>query len=125
MHALIIDDDSYNLSVLSQMLNIEGVSSIGVSDPAALDDTLTHPTPIDIVFLDLELPGINGLEIFHNLKADERFQQIPIIAYSVHNSEINTVRELGFQGFIGKPVDADKFPNQLRRILNGEPVWSR
>jgi two-component system cell cycle response regulator DivK len=125
MHALIIDDDSFNLGVLSQMLNMEGVSSSGVINPVALDDALVDSTPIDLVFLDLEMPGIDGLEVFRNLKADNRFQRVPIIAYSVHISEINKVRQLGFQGFIGKPIDADKFPNQLHRILKGEPVWSR
>jgi CheY-like chemotaxis protein len=125
MHALIIDDDSFNLGVLSQMLNMEGVSSSGVIDPVTLDDALGDSTPIDLVFLDLEMPGIGGLEVFQNLKANNRFQRVPIIAYSVHVSEINRVRQLGFQGFIGKPIDADKFPGQLRRILKGEPVWSR
>src|SRR5215510_2651274 len=110
MHALIIDDDSFNLGVLSQMLDMEGVSSSGLINPVMLDEALADSTPIDLVFLDLELPGTNGLEIFHSLKANDRFQEVPIIAYTVHVSEINTIRQLGFQGFIGKPIDADKFP---------------
>ena len=125
MHALIIDDDSFNLDVLSQMLDMEGVSSSVINNPVMVDDALADAPSIDLVFLDLELPGINGLEVFQNLKANDRFQEVPIIAYTVHVSEINTVRQLGFQGFIGKPIDADKFPKQLHRILNGESVWSR
>ena len=125
MHALIVDDNAYNLSILSRMLSMEGVSSIDVIDPAALDVALTDPTPIDVVFLDLELPGVNGLEVFEYLKANDRFRQVPIIACSIHISEINTVRKQGFQGFIGKPLDSDKFPKQLRQILGGEEVWSR
>ncbi len=82
------------------------MSSSGVINPVALDDALVDSTPIDLVFLDLEMPGIDGLEVFRNLKADNRFQRVPIIAYSVHISEINKVRQLGFQGFIGKPIDA-------------------
>jgi two-component system cell cycle response regulator DivK len=32
-------------------------------------------------------------------------------------------RESGFDGFLGKPLDPDRFPEQIRRILNNEPVW--
>ena len=43
--------------------------------------------------------------------------------YTVHVSEIGVARDLGFHSFLGKPLDVDKFPEQLKRILNDEPVW--
>jgi two-component system, cell cycle response regulator DivK len=57
------------------------------------------------------------------LKADARYQQVPIVAYTVHVSEINVAYQRGFDSFIGKPVDPDRFPGQLARILRGEAVW--
>lgn len=48
---------------------------------------------------------------------------VPIVAYSVHVSEIEIARRAGFDGFLGKPLDADRFSDQLRRILSGEQVW--
>jgi two-component system cell cycle response regulator DivK len=36
---------------------------------------------------------------------------------------MNKAKNSGFDGFLGKPLDPDKFPDQIRRILNGEPVW--
>jgi two-component system cell cycle response regulator DivK len=36
---------------------------------------------------------------------------------------MNKAKSSGFDGFLGKPLDPDKFPDQIRRILNGEAVW--
>jgi CheY-like chemotaxis protein len=57
------------------------------------------------------------------IKANSRFQSVPVVAYTVHVSEINTAQDMGFDGFLAKPLDSDRFPGQLNRILNGEPVW--
>lgn len=121
--ALIIDDNSKNLNILARMLSVEGFSSIQVSNPTKLDAALKETSDIRVVFLDLEMPGLDGYEVLNKLKADPKFQSVPVVAYTVHVSEIQAAHQNGFDGFIGKPLDSDKFPDQLRRILNGEPVW--
>jgi DNA-binding NarL/FixJ family response regulator len=52
-------------------------------------------------------------------------QNAPIIAYTVHLNEIANTRQLGFDGFLGKPLDVTRFPEQLARILRGEQLWER
>ena len=123
-HALIIDDNAANVNVLAEMLSLEGLSCTKVQAPNHLGGALDRLDALDIVFLDLEMPGTNGYQIFQKLRADPRFNDIPVIVYSVHTSEINTARELGFHGFLGKPLDADSFPEHLARILRGERVWA-
>ena len=77
---------------------------------------------VDIVFLDLEMPKLDGYEVLVILK--QHFgNNVPIVACTVHTAEINTTRKLGFSSFVAKPLDTDRFPNQLSRILNGDPVW--
>jgi len=123
-HALVIDDNSDNLSILVQMLSMEGVEATVVQNPSTVDAVLQDsPTP-DVVFVDLEMPRVSGFDLLNAFRADDRFDGVPIIAYTVHVSEITVVRDKGFDGFIGKPLDADKFPEQLQRILNGDAVWS-
>jgi len=122
-HALVIDDNKQNLKVLVQLLTREGISSTEVLDPRTLDHVLPGLGPVDVVFLDLEMPGVDGYTVKDQLRA--RIGQTPIVAYTVHVSEINTVRNVGFDGFLGKPVDGKRFPQQLARILGGEPVWER
>jgi CheY-like chemotaxis protein len=123
LHALIIDDNIKNLNVLSRLLSKEGVVSTKVQDPCLLDSVLQDITDVRVIFLDLELPGLDGYQILDKLKADARFQAVPVVAYTVHLGEIMTAYDRGFQGFLGKPLDVDKFPHQLNRILHGEPVW--
>ena len=122
-HALIIDDNVKNINVLVRLLASEGVNSTQVINPNNIDGILKGMTGFDVVFLDLEMPDIDGYDMLTKLRADRRFQSTPIIAYTVHVSEIKVAHDKGFDGFIGKPLDPDKFPDQLARILNGEPVW--
>jgi two-component system cell cycle response regulator DivK len=78
---------------------------------------------IDVVFLDLEMPNYDGFNLLTDLKADARLSHVQIIAYTVHTSEIDEARQAGFDGFLGKPLDIKRFPDQLERILNRQPVW--
>ena len=122
-HALIIDDNIRNMNVLSMLLSEHGVSTTQVINPAKLETILQGMDKTDVIFLDLEMPDKSGYEVFDLLKTYTRFQHVPVIAYTVHVSEINAVHQQGFDGFIGKPLDPDRFPDQLARILNGQPVW--
>jgi two-component system cell cycle response regulator DivK len=125
IQALIIDDNSDNLSVLTQLLNDEGVNCTQINHPAAIQTLLETAPTFNVIFLDLEMPQLNGFEVRDILKNHPRQQHVPIVAYSVHVSEIHVTREYGFDGFLGKPLDADQFPQQLAKILNGQAVWSR
>jgi two-component system cell cycle response regulator DivK len=122
-HALIIDDNSKNVEVLVRLLEMQQMSSTTVTRPSLLERAIEEMPDADVVFLDLEMPGANGYDILEWLKSDVRFQSVPIVAYTVHVSEIGVAHQQGFHSFLGKPVDADKFPQQLERILNGQPVW--
>ena len=124
VHALVVDDDVKNLGVLSRLLARQGVVCTEASSSSQLAAVLMNLTKVDLVFLDLELPGINGYQIMDQLKTDARFEGVPFVAYTAHVNEINAAHKKGFHSFLGKPVDAAKFPEQLGHILNGEPVWS-
>ena len=122
MHALIIDDDANNLEVLGKLLAKEQLTYTAVQNPTLIDSALESLSRVDVIFLDLEMPKIDGYEMLQHLR--ERLgTQIPIIACTVHTTEINTARRLGFHSFIAKPLKIDKFPDQLHRVLNGEAVW--
>jgi len=122
-HALLIDDNSQNLKVLNQLLAKQGVSSTEVSNPTQLEALLPTLDRVDVVFLDLEMPGLDGYSVKDLLRS--KLSNTPIIAYTVHVSEMNVVQEMGFDGFLAKPIDRVRFPDQLARILNGEHVWER
>lgn len=124
-HALIVEDNSKNMQVLVSLLHKQHVTCTEVSDPTQVLNQIDEIDQIDVVFLDLEMPGKNGYDVLDMLKHEPRFANVPVVAYTVHVSEINTAFRLGFHSFIPKPIDPDRFPNQLARILSGERVWDR
>ena len=122
-HALVIDDNAQNRKVLVQLLTKQGISSTEIPDSRKLSNDLPSLGAVDVVFLDLEMPGLDGYDVKNLLR--EQLGDTPIIAYTVHVSEMNVVKQQGFDGFIGKPVDHSRFPDQLARILDGQAVWDR
>lgn len=120
--ALIIDDDAYNIYVMERFLDKENISYTTISDTSTLEDALRRCSQIDVVLLDLEMPHKDGYEVIEILKAHFG-DAIPIVACTVHTAEINRARRIGFSGFIAKPLDMDRFSDQIHRILSGEEIW--
>lgn len=123
-HALLIDDNRQNLRVLRQLLTKQGVTSTDILTADDLNRVLPTLDTVDVVFVDLEMPDMDGYGVKEMLRASH-IAHAPIIAYTVHVSEINHTRQRGFDGFLGKPLDSARFPDQLARILRGEAVWER
>ena len=121
--AILIDDNKFNTNILAQCLSEEGFESITVNHPKYIEDALNSADDVQIIFLDLEMPELDGFDVLKTLKMDPRLQNVPIVAHSVHISEIKVAHNAGFDGFIGKPLNADKFPRQLSRVLEGKGVW--
>jgi CheY-like chemotaxis protein len=124
--ALIIEDDPISIDVLVTMLDHLGVRttvvalSIGSEFDPALLDAVARP---DVIFLDLQMPGTNGYGILEILQGNPAFAGVPVVAYSTHTSHLNRARDAGFHSFLGKPLSAEHFRDQLADILNNIPVW--
>lgn len=123
-HAIIIDDRSVNIEVLDLLLAREGVTATAVQSPERLAEIINQTERIDVIFLDLEIPSLSYYHLLHKLKAMPQLKGVPVVAYTVHISEIEVARQAGFNGFLGKPLNISKFPGHLQRILNGEEVWT-
>jgi len=123
IHALIIEDEETSVDVLQNLLEqLEVDSSVIFSNPAIAEDIGQTARP-DVIFLDLEMPNMNGYEVLELIKSDEEFDGVPVVAYTTHISHMNEARRAGFHSFLGKPLHRTNFAEHLRRILNGESVW--
>ena len=82
-------------------------------------------TSFDVIFLDVNLKPHDGYAVCAMLRANVCFQRAKIVGLtaSASPSDMRRMQESGFDGAIGKPLSHDTFPEQLERILAGEPVW--
>jgi CheY-like chemotaxis protein len=122
-HALVIDDNKNNIGVLIELLTLDGFNVTQVTDPAKTIPVLQALPRLTLIFLDLEMPGLDGYAVFDALRGNPKCENVPIVAHTVHLSEISRARAHGFHSFIGKPLDADTFPEHVSHILQGRPVW--
>jgi CheY-like chemotaxis protein len=123
---LYVEDDSMSRQVMDRM--ITGLSSTITiyEDSAQFAERISALETIpDAVFLDVQIGPLNGFQMLQILREDPRFDAVPIIAMtaSVTVSEINELKNAGFDGLIAKPVRKRIFPELLARVLAGEAVW--
>jgi two-component system cell cycle response regulator DivK len=85
-------------------------------------DTLSR---LDLILMDIRLPYEDGYGAMKKIRASERLKLVPIVAVTAEASleQMDKARAAGFDGFLGKPLNPDRFPDQIRHILNGESVW--
>lgn len=80
---------------------------------------------LDLILLDIRLPYEDGYQALRKLRAHPRLRATRIVAVTddASDDEARRAREAGFDGFLGKPLDPERFPGQIRRLLDGDPVW--
>lgn len=122
---LVVEDNVSNFVLIARMLGYLGIhcewktSGYEVVEYA---DTLPR---LDLILMDIRLPYEDGYGALKKIRASEHLKSIPIVAVTAEasNEQITKARSAGFDGFLGKPLDPDRFPEQIRRILSGDPVW--
>lgn len=85
----------------------------------ALEKLKSQPVP-DMIFLDLNMPVMNGFECLRAIKKEQFYQNIPIIIFTTANdtATIEKSRKLGASAFFHKPIDFNLLLNKLQRLLN-------
>jgi two-component system cell cycle response regulator DivK len=75
--------------------------------------------------MDIRLPYEDGYGALKKIRSSPALKDTLVVAVTAEASleQISKAKSSGFDGFLGKPLDMDRFPDQIRRILAGEPVW--
>jgi len=125
-HVLVVEDNLQNLVLMARLLAFIGVQTYEwkASGWQVVEFALTMPR-VDLILMDIHLPHEDGFEALKNLRAEPRFARTKIVAVTADTTQstMERARAAGFDGFLGKPIDPDKFPNQITAILRGEQVW--
>ncbi len=122
---LVVEDNVANFVLIARMLGYMGVhcewktSGYEVVEYA---DTLPR---VDLILMDIRLPYEDGYGALRKIRLSPALKNTIVVAVTAEASleQINKAKAAGFNGFIGKPLDMDLFPDQIKRILAGQPVW--
>ncbi len=122
---LVVEDNVSNFVLIARMLGFLGIhcewktSGYEVVEYA---DTLPR---LDLILMDIRLPYEDGYGALRKIRQSPRLKDTPVVAVTAEASteQVRKARESGFDGFMGKPLDPDRFPDQIQRILAGEAVW--
>lgn len=119
---LIVDDNPINLKVVRLLLTMEGY---GVRTATDAEEALSvlqafHPR---LILMDLQLPGLDGLELTRRLKADPATADILILALtaSAMKGDEQKAKAAGCDGYITKPIDTRTLPGVVSATLDRTP----
>jgi two-component system cell cycle response regulator DivK len=115
---LIVEDNPKNLKLVRDTLQVKGYETFeaGTGEEGVQLARERHPA---LVLMDIQLPGINGIEALRQLRADPTTRAIPVIAVtaSVMMDDRQKIMAAGFDGFQGKPISVRELLATVRQIL--------
>lgn len=125
-YVLVVEDNLQNLVLIARLLAFIGVRRYEwkASGWQVLEFADTMPR-VDLVLMDLHLPYEDGYDALAKLRSDARFAETRVVAVTADSNSMTMekAKKAGFDGFLGKPIDPDKFPDQIISILQGNMVW--
>lgn len=118
LSALVIDDNPDNAILVRILLECDGITVRTAEHALQALEILKDWRPT-VILMDIQLPGMDGLELTRHLRRDPVFQDLPIIAltaYAMKKDEEDAL-EAGCDGYIAKPIDTRTFCGLLRKFL--------
>jgi two-component system, cell cycle response regulator DivK len=112
---LIVEDNEKNMKLFRDVLQVSGYRTLEASTGEdAIELAVVHEPAL--VLMDVQLPGIDGIEALGRLRADERTASIPVLALTAQAMHGDRERFLGagFDGYLSKPVDVAELVASVR-----------
>jgi two-component system, cell cycle response regulator DivK len=118
---LIVEDSPDNMKLFRTLLTLKGYQVTGLPGGETLLEALETADP-ELVLMDIQLPGRDGFALLQEIRSS-RFSSLRVVALSAHAMTGDRERALdaGFDGYITKPIDIHRFPEQIARALSGAP----
>ena len=125
---LYVEDDANSREVMALLI----LRVLKLPDLAIIDDNNNFMDKVralstvpQVIFLDIQMMPHDGYAMLKMLRADPRYEKSNIIAMTanVMANDVEALKAAGFNGLIGKPILRQVFPELMRQILAGQPVW--
>jgi two-component system cell cycle response regulator DivK len=115
---LIVEDNEKNMKLARDVLQSKGYATLeAVTGEEGVRMAIAHHP--DLVLMDIQLPGINGMEALRQVRAAPGCAAIPVVAFtaSVTPTDRSQIAAAGFDGFISKPINLKEFLETIKRLL--------
>lgn len=121
LKALVVDDVEHNRDVLGEAMKRIGVQVITANNGREAVEAAQREKP-DIIFMDIRMPVLNGIDALHELQASEATADIPCVVVSASSSSVQTAHflDLGFVDYVPKPFRFDDIYSSVEHSLNIE-----
>lgn len=109
---LVVEDNEMNMQLVEFLLEEGGYEIVkAASGEEAMSVARWGRAPVDLILMDIHLPGMDGLSVVRELKADDRTRAIPILALTAHamRGDKDRFLQAGCDGYISKPIDVKTF----------------
>ena len=116
---LIVEDNALNMKLFSAMVAAQGYGVLQAGDGSGGVD-LAHREHPDLIIMDVDLPGISGLEATRLLKADPTTRDIPIVITTAYEYD-DEIRASGCDGYMSKPISVADFVGLIDSLMAQDP----
>jgi two-component system cell cycle response regulator DivK len=119
---LIVEDNAKNMKLARDVLQSKGYTTLEAVTGEDGVRIAIEKKP-DLVLMDIQLPGINGIEALRQVRADPGCARIPVVAFtaSVTSTDRSQISAAGFDGFLSKPINLKEFLDTVKRLLQSAP----
>jgi len=117
---LIVEDNEKNMKLARDVLQVKGYATL---EAVTGEDgvRLAKEKLPDLVLMDIQLPGISGIDALKALRSDAQTEKIPVAALtaSVTPTDRSRISEAGFDAFLSKPINLKEFLEIVKRLTEG------
>jgi two-component system cell cycle response regulator DivK len=115
---LVVDDNLMNVELVCFMLEAADFTVATSRDAQAALGTIPAFGP-DLILMDIQMPGMDGLELTRLLKSEPKTAHIPIMAFTAYamKGDETRMRAAGCDGYVSKPIDVRTFMQKVRALL--------
>lgn len=115
---LVVEDNPMNMELVTDLLGTQDHTVLQATSGSELLAHLKETTP-DLILMDIQLPGMDGLELTRIIRSDPSTKDIPVIALTAHamKGDQERILEQGCTGYISKPIETRTFLDTVAKFL--------
>ena len=119
---MVVEDNDLNRKLFCDVLRANGFDVEPVADGSQVLEIARSVTP-DLIIMDIQLPGVSGVDLIEAAKRDEDLREIPILAVTAFaaKGDEDRIRAAGAASYLSKPVSISPFMAAVKNLIGEDP----